>query len=78
MPAFRVNGQVVAGFAAFTRHLSYLPHSGDALADLGDEVAGYERTAGSLHLAADAPLPDSLVRALVEAKLRWLAGGASS
>src|SRR5262245_9253896 len=70
MPSFRVDGQVVAGFAAFTKHLSYLPHSGDVLTDVADDVAGYERTAGSLHFAADEPLPDDLVRTLVEAKLR--------
>lgn len=27
-PALRVHGKVVAGFAAFKNHLSYLPHSG--------------------------------------------------
>jgi uncharacterized protein YdhG (YjbR/CyaY superfamily) len=70
MPAFRVDGKVVAGFAAFTNHLSYLPHSGDVLSDLGDALAGYERTSGSLHFPVDRPLPDALVRLLVEAKMR--------
>jgi uncharacterized protein YdhG (YjbR/CyaY superfamily) len=70
MPAFRVEGKVVAGFAAFTHHLSYLPHNGDVLTDVGDAVAGYEATPGSLQFPADQPLPDDLVRALVEAKLR--------
>ena len=51
-------------------HLSYLPHSGDVLADVGDAVAGYDATPGSLHFPADQPLPDDLVRALVEAKMR--------
>jgi uncharacterized protein YdhG (YjbR/CyaY superfamily) len=69
MPAFRVDGAVVAGFAAFKAHLAYLPHSGSVLADLGDDLASYERTAGSLHFAVDEPLPDDLVRRLVEAKL---------
>ena len=72
MPAFRVGGKVVAGFAAFKSHLSYLPHSGDVLADLGDAVAGYEGTPGSLHFPVDQPLPDALVRKLVEAKMRRL------
>jgi uncharacterized protein YdhG (YjbR/CyaY superfamily) len=72
MPAFRVDGKVVAGFAAFRHHLAYLPHSGDVLGDLGDELAAYERTAGSLHFAVDEPLPDELVRRLVEAKLARL------
>ena len=51
MPAFRVDGVVVAGFAAFKNHLAYLPHSGAVLGDLGDDLAAYERTAGSLHFA---------------------------
>ncbi|MEA2668444.1 MAG: hypothetical protein QOJ33_1378, partial [Chloroflexota bacterium] len=27
-PAYRLRGKVIAGFAAFKNHLSYLPHSG--------------------------------------------------
>lgn len=72
MPAFRVGGKVVAGFAAFNHHLAYLPHSGRVLADLGDALTGYERTSGSLHFPVDQPLPDALVRSLVEAKLAVL------
>jgi uncharacterized protein YdhG (YjbR/CyaY superfamily) len=78
MPAFRVDGSVVAGFAAFRKHLSYLPHSGDVLAELGDALAGYDATPGSLHFPPDHPLPDALVRALVEAKLRRLGPAGSS
>ena len=72
MPAFRVDGKVVAGFAAFKAHLSYLPHSGEVLGDVQDDLTGYTRTTGSLHFAVDEPLPDDLVRRLVEAKLRRL------
>ena len=72
MPAFRVEGKVVAGFAAFKNHLAYLPHSGGVLASLGDRLSGYESTKGSLHFPVDAPLPDDLVRSLVEAKLATL------
>jgi uncharacterized protein YdhG (YjbR/CyaY superfamily) len=77
MPAFRVGGKVVAGFAAFKNHLAYLPHSGTVLADLDDALSGYERTSGSLHFPIDEPLPDELVRRLVEAKLAALGFGAS-
>ncbi len=72
MPAFSVGGKVVAGLAAFKNHLAYLPHSGVVLADLGDELEGYERTPGSLHFAVDEPLPDALVRRLIQAKLARL------
>ena len=74
MPAFRVDGKVVAGFAAFKNHLAYLPHSGSVLAELADELEGYECTSGSLHFAIDEPLPDDLVVRLVEAKRAQLAG----
>src|SRR6476646_12154716 len=47
MPAFRVGGKVVAGFAAFKSHLAYLPQSGKVLHGLGDRLAGYEWTKGS-------------------------------
>jgi uncharacterized protein YdhG (YjbR/CyaY superfamily) len=69
MPAFRVNGRVVAGFAAFTKHLAYLPHSGSVLPALASDLAGYVQTKGSFHVAIDEPLPDPLVRKLIEVKL---------
>jgi hypothetical protein len=38
VPAFRVSRKTVAGFAAFTDHLSYLPFSGSVLGQLADEL----------------------------------------
>jgi uncharacterized protein YdhG (YjbR/CyaY superfamily) len=72
MPAFKVQGKTIAGFAAFKNHLSYLPHSGSVLSELGDDVAGYGSTKGSLHFAVDQPLPEVLVRRLVETRMRQL------
>ena len=70
MPAFKVQGKTVAGFAAFKNHLSYLPHSGSVLDALADEVSGYGQTKGSLHFPADEPLPAALVERLVTTRLR--------
>jgi len=72
MPAFRVDGQVVAGFAAFKNHLSYLPHSGSVLGQLSDDLAGYESTTGSLHFPIDRPLPAKLVRKLIAVRRKEL------
>jgi uncharacterized protein YdhG (YjbR/CyaY superfamily) len=72
LPAFRVEGKVVAGFAAFKNHLSYLPHSGSVLDELGDQLAGYSMTKGSLHFPVDQPLPDRLVERLVAVRLRQI------
>ena len=70
MPAFKVEGKTVAGFAAFKHHLSYLPHSGSVLATLADDVAAYETSKGSLRFAVDEPLPRQLVKKLVGTRLR--------
>lgn len=72
VPAFRVDGKVVAGFAAFKNHLSYLPFSGSVLEQLPEDLAGYERTLSALHFPIDRPLPDPLVRKLIEVRLREL------
>ena len=72
MPAFKVEGKVVAGFAAFNHHLSYLPHSGSVLPALRDDLARYEMTKGSLHFEIDRPLPKRLVRKLITTRMRQL------
>jgi uncharacterized protein YdhG (YjbR/CyaY superfamily) len=70
VPAFRLHGKIVAGFAAFQNHLSYLPFSGSVLAELADELEGYTMTKSALHFPVDAPLPKALVKKLIEARLR--------
>lgn len=72
MPAFKLNGKTIAGFAAFKNHLSYLPHSGSVLATLAADLDGYQGTKGSLHFPIDEPLPAALVDKLVGARLREL------
>jgi len=69
VPAFRVEGRVVAGFAAFKDHLSYLPFSGGVLRQLQPDIKGYSKTLGSLHFPIDQPLPEPLVRKLIEVRL---------
>ncbi len=74
VPAFRVRGTTVAGFAAFQNHLSYLPFSGSVLSHLADDLEGYTMTKGALHFPIDRPLPKSLVEKLIAARLRIATG----
>jgi len=69
MPAFRLRGKTIAGFAAFKNHLSYLPHSGSVIPELAKETAGYTSTKGSLHFPIDEPLPKPLVRRLLDVRM---------
>jgi uncharacterized protein YdhG (YjbR/CyaY superfamily) len=65
VPAFKVDGEVVAGFAAFTSHLSYLPFSGSVLPRMGTDLDSYEMTKSSLHFTVERPLPKELVKRLI-------------
>lgn len=67
MPAFRVDGKVLAGFAAFKNHLAYLPHSGSVIASVA-EAKDYVSTQGSLHFDIDKPLPASLIAKLIDVR----------
>jgi uncharacterized protein YdhG (YjbR/CyaY superfamily) len=69
VPAFRLCGHTIAGFAAFKSHLSYLPFSGSVLGRLADELKGYTMTKSSLHFPVDRPLPKSVVRNLIAVRL---------
>jgi uncharacterized protein YdhG (YjbR/CyaY superfamily) len=69
MPAFKLRGKTIAGFAAFKSHLSYLPHSGSVIPRLAEETEGYTKTKGSLHFPVDKPLPKKLVKKLLDARM---------
>ena len=69
LPAFRHRGKVIAGFAAFKNHLSYLPHSGSVFPALRTELADYQTTTGSLHFPVDVPLPTTVVQQLIDVRI---------
>jgi len=69
LPAFRLDGKVVAGFAATAKGCSYYPFSGQTLATLKSELAGRSMTSGALHFTPDAPLPRALVRKLIRTRM---------
>jgi uncharacterized protein YdhG (YjbR/CyaY superfamily) len=69
VPAFRLHDQVIAGFAAFKNHVSYLPFSGSVLGQLADELEDYTMTKSSLHFPVDRPLSKALVERLISVRL---------
>ena len=70
IPAFRLHGKTIAGFAAFKDHLSYFPHSGRVLTELAGDLSGYTMTKGSLHFPVDRSLPRAVVERLIVLRLR--------
>ena len=69
IPAFCLNGVVVAGFLATAKGCSYFPFSGSTLKTLASDISRYDRTKGSLHFSADKPLPTTLVRKLLRTRI---------
>ena len=75
MPVFRVGGKGVAGLNHGKDHCAYHPMSGTVIATLGEVLAGYRTSKGTLRFAADSPLPDDVVARLVETRLAELRAG---
>jgi uncharacterized protein YdhG (YjbR/CyaY superfamily) len=73
-PAFRLHGKVVAGFAAFKNHLSYLPHSGSVFPELGDAISNYKTSSGALQFPVDRSLPKPLVKRLIAIRTKQALG----
>ena len=69
IPAFRLDGAVVAGFCATAKGCSYFPFSGATLGALADNLRDYDQTKSSLHFHSDKPLPATLVRKLIETRI---------
>ena len=69
IPAFRYDGRVIAGFAATAKGCSYFPFSGTTLGTLATEIDRYDQTKSALHFDPQKPLPASLVRRLLRARM---------
>jgi uncharacterized protein YdhG (YjbR/CyaY superfamily) len=74
VPAFRLQGKVIAGFAAFKNHLSYLPHSGSVFPEIKDQISRYKTSTGALQFPIDVPLPRSLVEKLIKVRKKQALG----
>ena len=69
MPAFRLNGKLIAGFAAAANQCSFHPMSGYTVETLKADLAGYDTSRGTIRFSARAGLPATLVRKLVKVRI---------
>jgi uncharacterized protein YdhG (YjbR/CyaY superfamily) len=68
LPAFRYKGMLV-GFGATANHCAFYLMSGATVAAHQDELQQYDTSKGTIRFQADKPLPPSLVRKLLQARL---------
>ena len=72
VPAVKLNGKAIAGYASAKNHCSYFPHSGQIIEDLSADLAQYDCSKGTLRFATNKPLPKALVKKLIRARLSQL------
>jgi uncharacterized protein YdhG (YjbR/CyaY superfamily) len=70
MPAFKYKGKSVVAIMANKEFLSLYPFGN--VENLGLNLEEFERTSGSIHFSAEHPIPDSLLREIVEARLHQI------
>jgi uncharacterized protein YdhG (YjbR/CyaY superfamily) len=68
IPAFRLGGKFLVGLGAGADHCSFYP--GAALDDFRNELKGYDTGRGTVRFQPAKPLPATLVRKLVRARIK--------
>ena len=68
IPTFKYKGSLVA-FAAFSNHCSLFPMNSSLIVAFKDELKGYETSKGTIRFPVDKPLPATLVKKLVKARI---------
>lgn len=69
LAAFRFSGKPIAGLGASKTHCAYYPMSGSVVTTLQDDLKNYETSKGTVRFLAAKPLPVSLVRKLLKARI---------
>jgi uncharacterized protein YdhG (YjbR/CyaY superfamily) len=69
MPAVRHEGRIVVWYAGFKDHCSLFPASDAVVTALGEDIGSYLSGRGTIRFTVAAPLPDDLVRRIVEVRV---------
>ena len=69
MPAFKVNGNIVAGIMAAKNHVGYYPFSGSIIHLFPQELARYKTTKSAIHVPVGHPLSKTLLSKLIKARI---------
>ena len=69
MPAFKVDGNVVAGLLSHKNHVGFYPFSGSVLGNFKSELKNFKQTKSALHVPSDKPLSKALLSKLIKARI---------
>ena len=69
LPAFRLDGRALVAYGASANHCAFYPMSGTTVEAHKAELKRYDTGKGTIRFQADDPLPATLVRKLVKARI---------
>jgi uncharacterized protein YdhG (YjbR/CyaY superfamily) len=69
IPAFKLHGRPLVWYAAFKSHCSLYPMTGAIRRKLASDLKGFEMSKGTVRLPLAKPIPVSLVKRLVRARM---------
>jgi uncharacterized protein YdhG (YjbR/CyaY superfamily) len=69
IPMFKYNGMLI-GYAAFAKHCSLFPTGSGVIDKFKKELAGYRTSRGTIQFPSDKPLPDALIKKIVNVRVR--------
>ena len=67
IPGFRLNGKLLVSYGAGAKHCAFYP--GSIVQQFKKELKDYDTAKGTIRFAADEPLPGTLVRKIVKARI---------
>lgn len=74
MPVYKMNGKQLVGFAGFKHHVGFYPMSGSFLDAYKKELQDYETSKGAVRFPLAKPLPVTLIKKLVQARIKATEG----
>lgn len=75
MAALTYRGKPLLGFRAARDHLSVFPFSPRAVDAVKDELTGFSVSKGTIRFSVAEPLPEPVLRALVQSRIAEIEGG---
>jgi uncharacterized protein YdhG (YjbR/CyaY superfamily) len=69
LAAFRLNGRMLVAFGATPNHCAFYLMSSSTVRVFREDLAGYDISTGTVRFPPEKPLPGTLVRKLVKARI---------
>jgi uncharacterized protein YdhG (YjbR/CyaY superfamily) len=70
IPAFRLHGQSLVFFGAWTNHCAFYPGSSSTLKRFRKDLKGFQIAKGTIRFSPEKPLPVALVKKLVQSRIQ--------